>query len=83
MYNILNILRIINYSLKGWILWYVNYTSINLKKMKIQCTLFFELFKFVPLLKTAVKFSIGQGTRSLNSFIIGKQGECAVSAVPA
>ena len=61
----------------------MNYTSINLKKIKIHCTLFFELFKFVPLLKIAVKFSIGQGARPLSAVIIGKQGECAVSAVPA
>ena len=43
----------------------------------------FELFKFVPLLKMAVKFSIGQGARPLNTFLMGKQGERAVSAVPA
>ena len=43
----------------------------------------FELFKFVPLLKIAVKFSIGQGARPLSAFIMGKQGEHAVSAVPA
>jgi len=31
----------------------------------------------------AVKFSIGQGARPLNTFLMGKQGERAVSAVPA
>ena len=50
------------------------YVNKSLKR-KIKGILFFELFKFVPLLKIAVKFPVGQGARPLSIFSIGERGD--------